>query len=110
MRWPSSAAIRRRPARPISPSEVATALLDAALEPLAGVRHRVRTIGGPEIAAMAELAREWQQASGSRGHLVRLPLPGPMGKYLREGLNLVPEERHGSETFARWLAKNADTL
>ncbi|MET3920527.1 NAD(P)H-binding protein [Arthrobacter sp. UYEF20] len=96
--------------QPISPSEVATALLDAALEPPAGVRHRVRTIGGPEIAGMAELAREWQQASGSRGHLVRLPLPGPMGKYLREGLNLVPEERHGSETFARWLAKNADTL
>jgi uncharacterized protein YbjT (DUF2867 family) len=96
--------------QPISPAEVATALLDAALEPPSRVRHRVRTIGGPEIAGMRELALDWQQATGSRGRLVRLPLPGPMGKYLLAGLNLIPDGRHGRETFRAWLAKNADTL
>jgi uncharacterized protein YbjT (DUF2867 family) len=96
--------------QPISPAEVAAALLDAALEPPSGVQHRVRTIGGPEVRGMAELALDWKQVNGSRGLLVPLPLPGPMGKYLRAGLNLVAEERHGTETFRGWLAKNADTL
>ena len=96
--------------QPIAPSEAAAALLAAALDAQSGRRHRVLTIGGPEIAGMGELAREWKQASGSRGRLVRLPLPGAMGRYLRAGLNLVPEERHGTETFAGWLAKSADSL
>ncbi|MHA7220979.1 SDR family oxidoreductase [Arthrobacter sp. RHLT1-20] len=96
--------------QPIAPSDAAAALLAAALDGPSGRRHRVLTIGGPEIAGMEELAREWKQATGSRGRLVRLPLPGAMGKYLRAGLNLIPEERHGTETFARWLAKNADSL
>ena len=68
------------------------------------------TIGGPETKDMADFAREWQRATGARGHLVRLPFPGPLGRYLRAGLNLVPEARHGSETFRGWLAKNADSL
>ncbi|WP_427129911.1 SDR family oxidoreductase [Pseudarthrobacter sp. S9] len=96
--------------QPISAAEVAAALLETALEPPSGTRHRVRTIGGPEIRDMAELALVWKRVSGSRGRLVRLPLPGAMGKYLRNGLNLVPEERHGQETFEGWLAKNADSL
>jgi hypothetical protein len=38
------------------------------------------------------------------------PLPGPIGKYVRAGLNLVAEERHATETFRGWLAKRADPL
>ena len=34
---------------------------------------------------------------------MRLPLPGAMGRYLREGLNLVPDPRYGNETFRGWL-------
>jgi uncharacterized protein YbjT (DUF2867 family) len=96
--------------QPISPSDVAAALLETALAAPSGVRHRVRTVGGPEVAEMGELALDWKQASGSRGRPVRLPVPGAMGKYLRAGLNLAPEERHGTETFRVWLAKNADSL
>jgi hypothetical protein len=59
---------------------------------------------------MGELALAWKHASGSRGRPVRLPVPGAMGKYLRAGLNLAPEERQGTETFRVWLAKNADSL
>jgi uncharacterized protein YbjT (DUF2867 family) len=35
--------------QPISPAEAAAALLETALEAPSGVRHSVRTIGGPEI-------------------------------------------------------------
>jgi uncharacterized protein YbjT (DUF2867 family) len=103
-------AIRGARFQPISPAEAAAALLDAALEPPSGLRHRVVTIGGPEVAGMHELALDWKEATGAPGRVVRLPLPGPMGRYLRAGLNLVPEARHGSETFRGWLAMNADTL
>ena len=96
--------------QPIAHTEVAAALLDAALEAPSGARHRVRTIGGPEIVDMRQLARSWQRATGARGRLVEFPLPGAMGKYLRAGLNLVPEERHGTQTFEGWLAMHADSL
>jgi uncharacterized protein YbjT (DUF2867 family) len=94
----------------IAPADVAAALLEEALKPATGRRHSVRTIGGPEIHGMGEFARQWKAATGSRARPVRLPLPGAMGKYLRAGLNLVPEERHAGETFSGWLAKNADSL
>lgn len=108
--------------QPVSPADVAAMLLEAALgpspslaptpapSPADGPRHRVLSIGGPETKDMADFAREWQRATGAKGHLVRLALPGPLGRYLREGLNLAPEARHGNETFRGWLAKNADTL
>ncbi|MET3949511.1 NAD(P)H-binding protein [Arthrobacter sp. UYEF36] len=96
--------------QPIAPADVAAALLEEALKPATGRRHSVRTIGGPEIQGMAEFARQWKASTGSRGRFVRFPLPGAMGKYLRAGMNLVPEERHAGETFGGWLAKNADSL
>ena len=100
--------------QPVSPAEVAAMLLEAALEPgpvpAAGRRHRVLTFGGPEVRDMTDFAREWQHATGAQGRLVRLPLPGAMGRYLRAGLNLVPEARHGTVTFRGWLENNADSL
>jgi uncharacterized protein YbjT (DUF2867 family) len=95
--------------QPIAPSDVAAALLGTALEPSAGLRHNVKTIGGPEIQGMDEFARQWKAVTGSRGRLVRFPLPGAMGRYLRAGLNLVPDERHAGESFSGWLAMNADS-
>ncbi|MET3809580.1 NAD(P)H-binding protein [Arthrobacter sp. UYEF3] len=96
--------------QPIAPAEVAAGLLEAALAAPSNERHCTRTIGGPEIVGMRELARSWQHASGSRGRLVALPLPGGMGQYLRAGLNLAPAERHGTQTFEGWLAMRADSL
>jgi len=61
-------------------------------------------VGGPEINGMAELAQTWKRQTGSRGLLVGLPLPGAMGTYLREGRNLIPEQRYGRQTFESWLA------
>ena len=96
--------------QPIAPADAAAALLGEALQPATGRRHSLRTIGGPEIHEMGELARQWKAATGSRARPVRFPLPGPMGTYLRAGLNLAPEERRAGETFSGWLAMNADSL
>jgi uncharacterized protein YbjT (DUF2867 family) len=100
--------------QPVAPAEVAATLLEAAfgpaLVPAERRRHRVMNFGGPEVRNMTDFAREWQHATGARGRLMHLPLPGAMGRYLRLGLNLVPEARHGAETFRGWLENNADSL
>ena len=94
----------------IAPADVASALLEAALEDPSPELHRLRTVGGPEVLAMGELAETWKRHTGSRAHALHLPLPGAMGRFLRAGRNLVPEQPYGSETFGRWLAKQADSL
>lgn len=99
--------------QPISPAEVALALLAEAVAPSpepAGQRHRTVTVAGPEIRTMRELAESWRRITGRKGLVVEFPLPGAMGDYLRKGLNLAPELRHGTETFESWLAKRPDTL
>jgi len=100
--------------QPVSPADAAAVLLETALGPApvpaAGPRHRVLNLGGPESKDMADFAREWQRTTHAKGQLVRLPLPGAMGRHLCEGLNLVPEARHGTGTFRGWLENSADSL
>lgn len=102
--------IRGASFQPISPSEAAAALLEAGVEDPSAETHRMRTVGGPEVLTMKALASIWKQETGARGRILELPVPGSMGRYLREGRNLMPEQRFGSETFSGWLAKNADSL
>lgn len=94
----------------ISPREAGSALLEAALEPPSPEQHRVRTVGGPEVLAMKDMAASWKAISGARGKVLEVPLPGAMGAYLRAGLNLMPEQRYGTETFVSWLEKRRETL
>ena len=97
--------------QPIAPADVAAALLEAALEPPAGVRHSVRTVGGPGDPGHGGVRPAVESRHRLRGHAwCGCRCPGAMGNYLRAGLNLVPEERHAGETFSGWLAKNADSL
>ncbi len=94
----------------ISPSDVASELLSEALGAPSPERHRTRTIGGPDIRTMRELADAWRTSPGRRGRIIELPLPGAMGKFLRSGLNLIPEQRIGTERFEAWLAKREESL
>jgi hypothetical protein len=59
---------------------------------------------------MTAMARTWKQATGANGPIVTLPLPGPMGKFLRAGRNLVPGEPYGRMTFRAWLANWPENL
>jgi uncharacterized protein YbjT (DUF2867 family) len=94
----------------IAPADVAAALLAEALAPVQPQRHRTVTIAGPEVRSMRELAESWRRITSRKGIILEVPLPGALGDYLRKGLNLAPELRHGTETFESWLAKRPDTL
>ncbi|WP_427018874.1 SDR family oxidoreductase [Pseudarthrobacter sp. P1] len=90
--------------QPIATADVARVLVDAALAP-AAVASRV-VAGGPAVATMAELARQWKAATGRRGLVVPLPLPGAFGRFLREGRNLVPNHAVGTLGFTDWLTQS----
>ncbi|MDR6987650.1 uncharacterized protein YbjT (DUF2867 family) [Paenarthrobacter nitroguajacolicus] len=94
----------------ISPEDVAGALLDAALEGPGPERHRLRTVGGPEVLTMRQMAESWMAATGSKGRIVQVRLPGAMGAFLRAGNNLVPEQKDGTVTFVSWLEKRRESL
>lgn len=94
----------------IAPADVASALLEAALGPPSGDPHALQTIGGPDVLGMGSLAGIWKRTTGAKGLMVHLPLPGPAGRFLREGKNLAPGQRYGDTTFEAWLANRQEYL
>ena len=89
----------------ISPVDVAAALLAAAVDDSQPENHSMVTIAGPQALTMREMAESWKSTTGARGRIIQLPLPGPMGDFLRAGHNLSPEQPYGKESFVSWLEK-----
>ncbi|MGR0158846.1 SDR family oxidoreductase [Paenarthrobacter nitroguajacolicus] len=94
----------------ISTADVAAALLQAALDDSKSAQHHLVTIAGPEALSMRQMAECWKSGTGARGKIIELPLPGPMGDFLRAGHNLSPEQPYGTETFVSWLEKRRESL
>lgn len=88
--------------QPIAVSDVARILVDTA-EQAGG--QPMRTIGGPEVLGMRDLAVLYKHAVRSHALIVGLPLPGGLGRLWRSGGALVPEHAVGTVTFAEWLAE-----
>lgn len=86
--------------QPVASAEVARAVADVAV---GGARRDRVSIGGPELAAVSELARAWRRAAGRRAALMPLPLPGGLGRALRGGALTDPSpDVRGDLTFAAW--------
>lgn len=86
----------------VAADEVAAALLALAEGP---PRGRVPDLGGPEEAALDDLVRRWLAATGRRGRVLRVPLPGRSGRRMRDGTLLPgPGADRGLLTFDAWLA------
>jgi uncharacterized protein YbjT (DUF2867 family) len=90
------------PLQPVAAAEVATAVATAAEGQPAGGRTQV---AGPEVSNVAGLARTWRSVTGRRAALVRVPLPGKVGRELLAGALTTSEADFvGTITFADWLA------
>jgi uncharacterized protein YbjT (DUF2867 family) len=88
----------------VAATEVAEALVTLADGP---ARGRARDLGGPEEADLADLVRRYLAATGRRGRVLRLPLPGAAGKRMRQGAMLPgPNADRGRQTFDEWLARS----
>ncbi|MEV0946148.1 NAD(P)H-binding protein [Rhodococcus sp. NPDC049939] len=90
----------------IDTRDVAHALVDVALSTESAPEDPI-TIGGPEVHTADDLIKKWKKASGSHGLVTKFPLPGALGKFLRDGSNLVPDNKFGTITFDQWLAESA---
>jgi uncharacterized protein YbjT (DUF2867 family) len=95
------------PLQPIAIEEVADRLAELAGSAPAG---RVADIGGPEQRSLADLARLWAHATGTRRPVVPLSLPGKLFAAYRAGSSLVPGPAYGRQTFAGHLAARAGVL
>ncbi|WP_072690901.1 SDR family oxidoreductase [Rhodococcus marinonascens] len=90
----------------IDTRDVAHALVDVALSTETAPQDPI-TIGGPEVRTAHDLATAWKKSTGTHGFVTKIRLPGALGKFLREGLNLVPDNEFGTITFEQWLAESA---
>jgi uncharacterized protein YbjT (DUF2867 family) len=86
----------------VAAAEVAALVADVAVsEPRGG---RVE-IAGPEVMTARELALTWRSATGQSALMLPVPLPGKMGRTLRDGgLTAKRADVYGKTTFADWLA------
>jgi uncharacterized protein YbjT (DUF2867 family) len=84
----------------VAVTEAARAIADVAV---AGPRRGRLEIAGPEVDAIRDLATTWRRAAGQRALLVPLPVPGKVGRALRDGsLTAAHPDVRGSVTFAAW--------
>jgi uncharacterized protein YbjT (DUF2867 family) len=96
--------VPRMTVRPVSTAEVAAALADAVEGPAGG---RAPDVAGPQVLQLPGMVRALLRATGRRGTVVPLPLPGRAGRRLSGGALLpVPGQpvREGRTTFAEYLA------
>ncbi len=68
----------------------------------AGPSGRAPDMGGPEAIPAVDAFRDWLRVIGKRRIIMSLPIPGKVGRSLRDGGNLTPN-RIGKITWAEWL-------
>ena len=88
--------------QPIAASEVAAELIRIA----EGAPHGFEPdLAGPREEDMPSLVRRYRNATGNRRRVMRVTLPGAIGRVMRDGgLLPAPGTRLGTQTFDQWLA------
>ena len=93
----------RMPTQPIAAREVASRLVDLAESPARGGYVEV---AGPPEESLVDMVRRWARATGHRGPIPAVPLPGRLGRAQREGTLLPGDAAEiGEETFTDWLRR-----
>jgi uncharacterized protein YbjT (DUF2867 family) len=90
----------RIPLQPVDVREVGVVLADTAEAEASG---EITQFAGPEILTLRELARQWRDAVERHPTLVRVPLPGEVGRELRDGALTNPGAWTGRRTFGAYL-------
>jgi uncharacterized protein YbjT (DUF2867 family) len=89
--------------QPVAAVEVAERLVEVAES---DARGRVAEFAGPREERLIDLVRSFASATGRRGPLVSVPLPGAMGAAMRSGALLPgPDAQLGAITFEEWLRR-----
>lgn len=95
---------------PVPRARVQTVAIAETAQAIADICERPPCLGriniaGPEICTARELALVWRAFSGHRAMLIEIPLPGKLGRALREGaLTTDSPDIRGKFRFRDWLA------
>lgn len=94
--------VPRMTSQPVAAREVGEALVELVG---AGPSGRVPDLAGPEVLAMADLARRVNRARGLGRRVVAVPVPGAAGRGMRDGSLTLPDGVgvRGRQTFYAWL-------
>jgi uncharacterized protein YbjT (DUF2867 family) len=71
----------------------------------AGPSGRAPDFGGPEVLTLEEMIRSGRAARGGLRRVVKVPVPGRIGRGYREGRNTCPDHAEGRQTWARFLGQ-----
>jgi uncharacterized protein YbjT (DUF2867 family) len=94
--------VPRMRSQPVAARAVARHLVALAERGPAG---RAPDLAGPRAEWMADLCRRWASATGARGRVLELPMPGAYGRAMRDGTLLAgPGADLDRQTFDEWLA------
>lgn len=101
MRFGPFVVVPRMQSQPVAAREVAERLVELAMAAPAG---RVPDLAGPRVERMADMVRRTAAASGVRGLIVEVPIPGAYGRAMRDGTLLArPGADIGAQTFDEWV-------
>jgi uncharacterized protein YbjT (DUF2867 family) len=93
--------VPRMVSEPVAAAEVAHRLVDLAEGAPAG---RVADLGGPQRQRMAEMVRRWARATGRSSRVLEVPVPGALGRAMRDGSLVTGRGAdHGTTTYDEWL-------
>lgn len=97
----------RMVSQPIAAREVAERLVDLATASPGGLTAE---LAGPRVERMARMVRAYATATGIRGPIIEIPLPGTGGRSMRDGTLLPgPDAILGRQTFDGWLSALTNT-
>ena len=69
-------------------------------------RGELVNFGGPEVLSLRQMTETWRAQRGRPRRIVRLPVPGQVGRGFREGLNTCPDHAQGEQTFTQFVASD----
>ena len=100
--WPVVPAPRAVWAEPVEVAAVARRLVEVTLGPPQG---RVPDVVGPQVLSAEQLLRTLLRARGRDARVVRVPVPGPVGRACRERVNLAgPDALRTGGTWEEFVA------
>jgi uncharacterized protein YbjT (DUF2867 family) len=91
------------PAQPVDVADAAGHLVSLVRREPGG---RIEEYGGPEVLTMSELVDTWLRARGLRRRVLRLRLPGRLGRAFRAGHLITKAEPTGTITWAEHLRRS----
>ncbi|WP_345752177.1 SDR family oxidoreductase [Microbacterium rhizophilus] len=87
--------------QPVAAAEVGAELVRIAEGAPVGL---AQDLGGPGVERMADMVRRYLRASGRKGRVLEVRIPGSMGRVSADGSLLTgPDARRGTQTFDEWL-------